>query len=81
MDNNCLDSLLELTRIFESGRKYRTKIFKDTKCAIVNQSKRSLRTDSSRIDLKHKTHTLEYSSPVRNKKGNFLSVYVVYSLL
>lgn len=71
MDILSLDSLQELTRILESGRKYRTKVVKNMKCSIENQSMRSLRTDSSRIDLKHTTNTLENSSKTRNKQGIF----------
>lgn len=59
----CLDSLQELTRIFESGRKYRNRIVKNIKCSITNNS---LSNNSSRINFKTSTKFI-VKPPTKNK--------------
>lgn len=64
----------ELTRIFESGRKYRNRMVKNIKCSIANNS---LRNNSSRINFKTSTklivnpHTKNktYASGIWKNKG------------
>lgn len=58
---NCLDSPQELTKIFETGRKYRARMVKTKKC-----SNHSLRTDSSRINFKSNTYKPQRNASTKN---------------